>query len=377
MTVSIIGWYGTETQGDIAILDGILSILSELDSSISVKLGSLYSFYTERTLLLNKDIFKYNSPNVDIEIFNVKDSKERNHFVKKSDLLLIGGGPLDNIAEMVLLEKCFYIAKKNKVKTMVCGCGIDVITKAEIIKSLANILEKTDLIVVRNEKTKQKMQELFALNKKIYVLNDPAVLSMNNYLRLNKEFKKNNSISINLRKYPIEEYINPVYYGVSDYTKFIENLSDRFEAINLIPMHSFFIGGDDRLYLIDLAYNCKNTKVNVIQKPQSLYELYSMYQSSAGCVGMRYHSVVMQTIINGNNIIFDYTDEKTGKIADFLRNNQIENLYTTRICHLQDPQKVELNSFIFQLLPADKFSNSIKINDNKNEYLELIKRLFY
>lgn len=374
MVVSIIGWYGTETQGDIAILDGILSILSELDSSISVKLGSLYDFYSERTLLLNKDIFKQNSSNVDVEIFDVKDSKKRLQAVKKSDLLLIGGGPLDNIGEMVLLEKCFKIAEKYKVKTMVCGCGIDVLTEPGIINSLANILDRTDLIVLRNEKSKQKMQDLFSLNKEIYVLNDPAVLSINNYLRLNKDCKKNNSMSINLREYTIEEYVKPVFYGISDYAGFINTLSEKFDTVNLIPMHTFFIGGDDRQYLIDLANNCKN--VRVIQKPQSLYELYNMYQTAAGCVGMRYHSVVMQTILNGNNIIFDYTDEKTGKIADFLRNNQIENFYSDRICHLQNSQKLELNSFVDRLIKADETVLPKEIDDNKKQYVELIKKLF-
>lgn len=376
MVVSVIGWYGTETQGDIAILDGILSILSELDSSISVKLGSLYDFYSERTLLLNKDIFKQNSSNVDVEVFDVKDSKERELAVKKSDLLLIGGGPLDNIGETLLLEKCFDIARKNKVRTMIFGCGIYVLSDPRIIKSLANILDKTDLIVLRNEKSKEKMQELFSINKEIHVLNDPAVLSINNYLRLNGDCKKTNSISINLRDYPGIELGNPVFYELSDYAEFIDSISSKVDTVNFVPMHTFFIGGDDRNFLIDLRNSCKNTNINVIQKPQSLYELYNMYQVSIGCVGMRYHSVVMQTILNGNNIIFDYTDEKTGKIADFLRNNQIEEFYSDRICHLQNSKKIILKDFDGNLFRQDEISSPKIINDNKNEYVELIKTLF-
>ena len=42
MTVSIVGWYGTETMGDRAILDGILSVLAKLDEKCKVQIESLY-----------------------------------------------------------------------------------------------------------------------------------------------------------------------------------------------------------------------------------------------------------------------------------------------------------------------------------------------
>jgi polysaccharide pyruvyl transferase WcaK-like protein len=49
MNITIIGWYGTETVGDRGILAGILDIIniSEVDN---IFLGSLYPFFTERTL---------------------------------------------------------------------------------------------------------------------------------------------------------------------------------------------------------------------------------------------------------------------------------------------------------------------------------------
>ncbi len=43
--IAIIGWYGTETIGDRAILAGILSILNKAYGAYDVKLGSIYPFF--------------------------------------------------------------------------------------------------------------------------------------------------------------------------------------------------------------------------------------------------------------------------------------------------------------------------------------------
>ena len=94
MVVSIIGWYGTETMGDRAILDGILSILSEYSKHITVQIGSLFDFYTRRTLMEEKDVFNKTAPLTKLKIFDIKDKKVREEKIKCSDVLLFGGGPL-------------------------------------------------------------------------------------------------------------------------------------------------------------------------------------------------------------------------------------------------------------------------------------------
>lgn len=374
MVVSIIGWYGTETQGDIAILDGILSIISKLDNSITVNLGSLYKFYTERTLLLNKDIFNINSSNVNISIFDIKDARERFHYVKNSDLLLIGGGPLDNIREILLLEKCFEIAKQENIPSMIFGCGIDVLTDSKCINSLRNISKISDLILVRDENTKDKFEKLFKdIEEKIYTIQDPAILSVNNFKNGNEnQIKRNKSISINLRKYTQGEYISPIYYSDNDFIDFINYVAAQYETVNLVPMHTFFVGEDDRYYLSKLKLLSNVNNINVIHKPQSLYELYDMFQESLACVGMRYHSVVMQTILNGNNLIFDYTNPQNGKITGFLQDNSLVYDYENRICHLQDSKKINLCKLSNQLENAIHPKN---IPYNEEYIINLIKTI--
>ena len=44
MKITIIGWYGTETIGDRAILAGLISIFNQAYDEFEVKLGSLNPF---------------------------------------------------------------------------------------------------------------------------------------------------------------------------------------------------------------------------------------------------------------------------------------------------------------------------------------------
>ena len=73
MVVSIVGWYGTETCGDRAILDGILSVLGEIEENAIVQLGSLFPFYSKRTLLEEENVLKKTAPQIRIDIFDIKD----------------------------------------------------------------------------------------------------------------------------------------------------------------------------------------------------------------------------------------------------------------------------------------------------------------
>ena len=56
----------------------------------------------------------------------------------------------------------------------------------------------------------------------------------------------------------------------------------------------------------------------------------NIYRNACLCIGMRFHAVLMQTILNGNNIILDYTDPKRGKIIELMRQLDIEDVYKDR-----------------------------------------------
>ena len=122
-TVCILGWYGTETLGDRAILDGILSALYLAYGECNILLGSLYPFFTERTIYEDGEIYKNTAPGCNITIFDIKE-KTRGHYIEKSDVVIMGGGPIMELNLLYLIYNCFKNAKSYGKKIIVLGCGI-------------------------------------------------------------------------------------------------------------------------------------------------------------------------------------------------------------------------------------------------------------
>ena len=85
-----------------------------------------------------------------------------------------------------------------------------------------------------------------------------------------------------------------------------------------------------------------NNKENCIvqNEPLSLSEtMLSFYRAELN-IGMRFHSVVLQTILNGNNIILDYTEPNKGKIYGFLKDIDEINFYKDRYWVLQNMKTI-------------------------------------
>jgi polysaccharide pyruvyl transferase WcaK-like protein len=96
--ITIIGWYGTETIGDRAILSGIFTFFKKAFREFEVKLGSLYPFFTQRTLNEDHNFWEescnYTFP---VQLFDSKKVQELDKAIKDSDLVVMGGGPLMHI----------------------------------------------------------------------------------------------------------------------------------------------------------------------------------------------------------------------------------------------------------------------------------------
>ena len=75
--ITIIGWYGTETIGDRAILSGIFTFFKKAFGEFEVKLGSLYPFFTQRTLNEDHNFWKGSCNCIfPVQIFDSKKVQE-------------------------------------------------------------------------------------------------------------------------------------------------------------------------------------------------------------------------------------------------------------------------------------------------------------
>ncbi len=385
MKVCIIGWYGTETIGDRGILAGIISILNQTYSgNFSILLGSLYPYFTERTLIEDNSFYtSVTGKHLNISLFNSKKSNELEDAIVKSDLVLVGGGPLMHINAMFMIEYAFKFARKINKKTCIFGCGIGPLHKKRHQKSTLEIVKSSDVTILRDSASARQLGELSENqnNSEIFVSLDPSVQCLLDFISTEIKQEYEQYIAVNLRTFPDEYSREPIAKVVNDkLTDFIKILTEKSgeSKIKLIPMHYFHIGNDDRdflntVYLKNIHKNIEVQNVNL-----SLKETLSVFRNATFCVGMRFHSVVFQTILNGKNIILDYTEPEKGKIFGFLSDIGGNSYYEDKYFNLQNTTQIlddgKMIEAVKAALPFE--SDKVKLNQKLEIYSLALKKLF-
>jgi polysaccharide pyruvyl transferase WcaK-like protein len=355
MNVTIIGWYGTETIGDRAILAGILTILTRSYDNLNISLGSLFPFFTERTINEDFNLWK-KLTNVDFSLtmFDSKKPKELRNAIKGSDLLILGGGPIMHIPELYMIDYAFKKAKQNHKKTVVLGCGIGPLFKKEYHKIVHSIVKNSDLVFLRDSRSLKTLADIgFPINEsknnKITCSYDPAILPCL-YFNAHKMVEKSDYFIINLREFPLNYSVNNLSIDEKLCEFIIRIASDNKSNILLTPMHYSDLGGDDRTYFYKLLFKIGHrSNVEVHHKPLNVEETMQLFSNAIINIGMRYHAILFQTLINGNNYIIDYTQPGKGKISGFLEDIDKASFYKSRYVNLFESDEInfEFNSDIF------------------------------
>jgi len=345
MKITIIGWYGTETIGDRAILAGLFSFFNKAYENFEIQLGSLYPFFSERTI--NEDYSFYKEivkKDFKISIFDSSKQKELNSAIKNSDLVAMGGGPLMDLSTLYMVEYAFKKAKKFGVKTALLGCGVGPLFHKKYRKSVLNISFHSDIVILRDTTSKNSLKDIYdEFNKvfdsdKVNTSYDPAVECTLEFNKLvNRE--PEDYIAVNLREFPLEYNKYGDSKNINEELKnFVKELATQYQdrKIRLIPMHYFHIGGDDRVFLNNIAMELELENIYVQNSNLTLKETMSVYQNAYFNVGMRFHSVVLQTITSGRNYVLDYTEPNKGKINGFLQDIDKNDFYKSRYLSLQE-----------------------------------------
>ncbi len=150
---------------------------------------------------------------------------------------------------------------------------------------------------------------------------DPASFACLEFLKTHKTESTREFNTVNLRDLLADSNQYPVLENHEEkMTKWFSTFVDQSnKPVYLVPMHTFSVGFDDRSYLGRLARASKSSKVEVICKPIPVWKTMELFYNAFSCVGMRYHAVLFQTLLNGNNCIIDYTHPKSGKIISLMR----------------------------------------------------------
>jgi polysaccharide pyruvyl transferase WcaK-like protein len=93
--------------------------------------------------------------------------------------------------------------------------------------------------------------------------------------------------------------------------------SDQALSVELLGMHYFPVGFDDRGFGARLAKAIASDRVHLVSKPLSPVEILESMASAQHCLVMRFHSVVFAQTVGAPFTAIDYTSG--GKIDAFLR----------------------------------------------------------
>lgn len=350
----VIGWYGTETAGDKAILGGIVDAIHRIQPDAHFTIVSSTVFYTRNTLQeLGYEQF-------DVISYSMKHIKL---IMPGATSVLMGGGPLMDLVEVFDFIRIFQLARKHRVLTALIGIGLGPVKRRFVRWGIRRLVLMADTIMVRDAVSLQKLLDMGVDASRVVEGADPATV----YVRSIKEnltaFQGPTSIR-NSFSYPDTEQtvldeetagaaIHPsmknderplIGMAIRDWPrKYAVNMSDedyqRYQAflvkfwaklgdaliekynvsMQMIPMNTFHIGDDDRWLHADV-YRHMTHKAYVLLNTAtySAAQVASLINQCRLLIGMRFHSVLFGTTLAVPTLAIDYTQGR-GKVSAYMQ----------------------------------------------------------
>jgi MoaA/NifB/PqqE/SkfB family radical SAM enzyme/polysaccharide pyruvyl transferase WcaK-like protein len=366
-SVLIVGWYGTETVGDKAILWSIIQELrSRKNPPKKIYLSSLYPFVSTWT------IQEMNLGEIEvIETYSLEFEK----VIKTVPEIIVGGGPLMDLEPLNHILYAFIqnLKKQSNGIRRILGCGIGPLNSPKYASVVSEILRLSTHISLRDKASLKRAFTEFSITSG-NIIPDPAT----NYVLYVKEHQndllksqkpplgKDKNIACFLREWGVDycgslteaEYLKTKDKFEDQLIKMLIFLSKKQQAkVNLLPMHCFSIGGDDRVFNRFLSRKIlsqsEDVEVNFSREPTSPLEiLQTMYDSKIN-ICMRFHSVLFAETLGVPFLAIDYT--QGGKIKAFLEDRN----KVSRLISLEDIASGNWHDIIYQLFfSSDKNTSS-------------------
>lgn len=326
----IIGWYGTETCGDKAVLGEIISSYKESNPYASIAVASLNPVITTQTRRELGMAFEV----IDVYSWEFLSASSNTKSV------VIGGGPLMHIDELAILLCSFKLATKNLHERIIWGCGIGPLHKKWHKLIVNQILGYSTKIMLRDSDSILLVAN--ELQNRTFQIKDPAkdyIERIRNSIKINSHEIPH--ITCFLRELPWEYFSNQ---SLPEF-KIFKNDFEQGLALYLLKtckqrnignivfkhMHTFAIGNDDRFFSYQFTRRFSNLftdlKIEIDPRPSNIQDIVTCMVNSSLNICMRYHSVVFADTLATDYVAIDYT--QSGKIHSFLKDvNNTEAMLT-------------------------------------------------
>ena len=317
--VVITGWYGSETAGDKAILRELVHVLHKKSPGIRITLTSIVPGLSKLTNL---------ELQLDAEIIDLKKIDFRK--LGSVDLVVFGGGPLMDSSQLRFIDTLFEWARSRKAATLIFGCGVGPLKTDRGTERVQRILRNSDQAFFRDKRSAVQAQQLGFTGTQLHAC-DPAFGYVERWKKgqcTERQVNSSGPIVALLRK-QTAEYSGNVESELElldeEISAFISNcsLETPDQEIVMLPMHTFWLGNDDRDYNRKIISGLpRDVGVKTCNKPQLLDALLESIAHARLGVPMRYHGHIFMLALNVPFVSINYTG-KGGKIANLIERYEL------------------------------------------------------
>lgn len=343
--ILISGYYGFKNSGDDALL---LSIIEDLKQH---RLG-------DQVVVLSAN------PDETAKIYGVRSIKRTNPFrvlqhMLRSKLLISGGGTLiqDGTSTKSLLYYLAIImtARMTGTKVMLYSNGIGPLKKGANRKRTKRVLNRVQLITLRDKASKKVLDEIGVTKPKIVITADPAFLLASSPLAMGRHFIINSGAPAGKK-----------YLGISirqwknlpaDFTDTIAAAADyAADQYDFYPVFMPMQPKKDYHICVNVMNKMKNG-ASVISGDVPIHDMLSIVANMTMCIGMRLHTLIYAAAMSVPIIGLVY-DPKVSGFMEYAGQDlyqQVEELTAQKLCALIDA------------CAADYEKRKVKLNQTRDE----------
>lgn len=358
--IVISGYYGFNNIGDESILTAIISNIRGDIEDIDIT-------------VLSKDP-ELTSKKHDVNAINRKSMLKIIKEIRKCDLLISGGGSL--LQDVTSSRSILYylviilIGIIFKKKVMVYSQGIGPINKFFNKIFTKFVLNKVDVITLRDEKSQRILKEINMDNENVIVTADPVIGLKRGDVKLGYKILKESGfknrskplVGFAIRGRDKNKKLVDTIAKVSD--EIIDNLGVN---VVFIPFHH----GEDIGIIDDIQSKMKRPSIGLRGK-YDINEMLSIIGNLDLLVGVRLHSLIFGAVMNIPMIAVSY-DPKINNFMDYLDETVFSNIENLKEEELLSEIRDKINHEEEYKLQLYKKIEYLKEKLHKNE--EIISEL--
>lgn len=358
----ISGYYGFDNSGDEAMLDSILRELREKKKDIRIMVLSKKP--SETSKMYGVDSMARANPISLLRIFG------------RTGMLISGGGnliqDLTSFQSMVYYTSLMRYAKFRGLKVMLYANGIGPLIRFSSVKMAGRVLDKTDVITVREPNSYDLLTKIGVRRPKLSITADPVVSFSKPDDGDIKKILKNHSIPtdrktavFSVRPWKgLEGTFEPVFAQIADY------ISEKYDMLPVfVPLNT----KKDTKISGEIISMMSHPAV-LIENENRARNLVGVIANAELLIGMRLHSLIYASITSTPVIGVVY-DPKVRYFINMMEQEDgglIEELDFDAIIKLVDKVMVERESYVKKLE-----HNMIRLRELSSENARLAIELLY